>query len=122
MTPDYTAKLHRGAFDWIHRCYSIGTAHGSQLVEAIAGIGNNTRVADEILEVWLKAGWITQHENPSPTHDQLFLGVGGRPPGKRPSKATAHPIEFGYSANYESQSLLEFVREHSVVYGSQHAT
>lgn len=127
LAPDYMADMHPGAKAWIHRLYSLdglampeaATArHGSALTHALAqpakpgelGMMDTARDANLFLECWERAGWIIRDAEPSPTTSQHFAGVGGGKPGKRKPASSSYAVEFGYSANTTSESLLEYIR------------
>ena len=84
---------------WLHRLYSLGRAHGSQLVENMARPfhTDNARTAELLLEALTAEGWIVRGAKPSPTTTQVFAGVGGRGPGDRPNAQNAYYQEFGFT-------------------------
>jgi hypothetical protein len=65
---------------WLESARAPGWAHGSQLVELVAGTypGEAVRGADELLAYWHQIGLVRPAGGPSPTPSQLFLGHGGR--------------------------------------------
>lgn len=104
------------ARDWIHRIYSLLEMHGSRLAEDLAAqrIGDNCRLADEILDRLVDDGWIDPLTY-SPTASQKFFGVGGRGPGvkhRSPAWRGSHtyPQEWRFRARLDSDGLNAFVR------------
>lgn len=110
--PVYAAGLHTAAKNWIHRCYSLGDDHGSRLAEELGagGVMASSSLADRILECFERFGWIVRDDLPSSSRAQMFAGVGGRPPGKRPNKHNAYAHEFGFTVNRDSASLMNYIR------------
>lgn len=107
MNLPYLLRTDTGIRDWLHRLYSRGRAHGSELVEAIANHGDNCRTADLILEALKAEGWVIQDEKPTPTRTQLFAGVGGRTPGRKPNPSNAYAQEFGYTSSADLDEKLK---------------
>lgn len=99
MRLDYAVHTHPAIRDWLHRLYSLGRGHGSQLVEDMARPyhTDNARTAELLLEALTAEGWIMRDPKPSPTRTQVFAGVGGRGPGHRPNAGNAYYQEFGYT-------------------------
>ena len=89
--------------DWLHRLYSRGEAHGSQLQEALgrprdgrSGSFCNETDAMRELDRLEKAGWIVRgsYEQSS---SQRFFGVGGRTPGVKAAKGAGYSTEHWYT-------------------------
>jgi len=93
--------------DWLHRTYSRGLGHGAQLVEAYRR-ADNVATVDRILTILEEEGWIKRLKY-VPTVEQIFFGVGGRPPGKKASHATGYAVEFTWEAVYDCEELMKFL-------------
>lgn len=110
--------------DWLVRIFNMAEADGSDLVmglgtpnpkrRGVAGLSDNCRTADTILDWLVDNGWIKPLSY-NPSREQRFFGVGGRAPGHTPRKAVwrgshTYPQEWRFEVNRDSPDLVDFVR------------